>query len=344
MVSVAAACVFPFAANAVAQNDQIPGSVPRYATDAYPGFDREEGIVISEKKEPRWFAFMNGPKKDNPADQLAWAEACEAAGSLRAARRGYDALVREWPASKEAPVAQERLAELYFSKYNEYIEAFNEYKYLLDYYSTQCDYSKVAARMYETALLMRKSGKRLLFVRFANTVETRRAFEAVVLRAPGADYAPAAMFEVARLRTDDNDYDRAVLVYENLRNMYRDSPEAEKSLLEECKVRMTLLAMHGYNRTRARDTVSFIKMAIREAREPAMRLELGIELAKATSFLEDEAYASARFYDSRTRTKRNAANAYAEFLRDYPASVHASKARARMAELEAESAEKEKSK
>ena len=74
-----------------------------YATDAFPGFDGLDDIPKPEKKTKSWFLSVS---RDTPAEQLAWSRAEEDAGNLRAARRGYDALVREWPASPEAPQAQ----------------------------------------------------------------------------------------------------------------------------------------------------------------------------------------------------------------------------------------------
>ena len=174
----------------------MPSSSTRYATDAYPGFDREETIIATEKKDPHWFGWINGPKMESAAEQLQWADECLAEGSDYAARRAYDALVREWPSSPEAPVAQRKLADMYWDVYRDYESAFEEYKYLLDFYSAQCDYDVMAERLYEAAKMMQIEGKTLLFFRFANTVDVRRAFEAVVLRAPGAKYAPEAMLTI----------------------------------------------------------------------------------------------------------------------------------------------------
>ena len=55
--------------------------------------------------------------------------------------------------------------------------------------------------------------------------------------------------------------------------------------------------------------------------------------------MEEEAYRSAAFYDSSTRTLRSAINAYERFLADYPGSVHAEEAKARLEELKARQAE-----
>ena len=56
-------------------------------------------------------------------------------------------------------------------------------------------------------------------------------------------------------------------------------------------------------------------------------------LDAAQGLLEDEAYRSACFYDSTTRTKRSAINAYEQFLADYPQSEHAEEVKARIEEL-----------
>ena len=327
-----------FAVAGVALADSgSPTSRTRYATDAYPGFDREENIVAPGKKEKRWFHFWNGPKYYTASEEFAYAKKCVEEGEWRKARRAYDALVREWPTSPEAPKAQLALADMYLEHYLEYDEAFEEYRYLLDYYPSQCDYDAMAYRLYEVAKLMREEGKTIIFFRFANTVDVRRAFEAVVLRAPGASYAPQAMLTIAELREDDGEFDKAVIVYENLRNLHAESEEAKEAIYREAKTRMTLLREHEYNRQRCQDTIDYLKMAVVDrSLTTERRDEINAWLAEAISLIENEAYAAARFYDSRTRTKRSAINAYERFLREYPASVHAEEALSRLAELKSE--------
>lgn len=317
-----------------------PSSSTRWATDAYPGFDREEEILEGSKKTPRWFSWINGPAKDDAASQLAYAQEMEAQGSWRAARRGYDSLVRGWPSSPEAPIAQEKLADLYFTHYLDYDEAFDEYKYLLDFYSSQCDYQAMARRLWEVAKLMEEEGKTFVFFRFANTVDVRRAFEAVVRRAPGADFTPDAMLRIAKLREDDDEYDRAVQVYENIRNLFPLTTEAKLALHREGKARMYVLRVHEYNRQRCKDTIEFLRMALTMNPDVDVKSDLTAWLNEAVGKIEDDAFMSAKFYDSRTRTKRSAINAYERFLREYPASRHVDAARARLNELQSEAAEK----
>ena len=335
---LAAAAASAWAAFALAAMEHpMPGLGPgvngaRYATDAYPGFDDTDEITKPERKEPRWFRFLTGPGRDSAAEQFSYCVGLLQKGDFSTARRQLDALVREWPTSPEAPKAQLALAEICLDPLHDTEDAFKEHRYLLDFYSLQCDYEKVADRLYEIAGRLKEEGKEILFVRFANTVDVRRAYETCVLRAPGAKWVPAAMLTIGSLREDEGKYDEAVKVYENLRNLHPGTEEALSAIARESAVRMILLRNHEYNRSRCLDTRDFLKMARGTCRaEDAEAIEA--DLREAETLLEREAYLGATFYDSPTRTKRSAINAYERFLADYPTGARADAARARLKEL-----------
>ena len=331
--SIFFACLFAAGfALAGARPCSAPGPGQGYATDAYPGFDTEESIVSPSKKEPKWFAFINGPNRENPADQYAYCLGLLQDGDASKAAKQLDALVRGWPQSEEAPKAQQLLAETLLGKLADPIEAFAEYRYLIDFYSLQCDFNALADRLYATAGRMLEEGKRFIWFRFDNTVDVRRAFEACVVRAPGAKWTPKAMLTVAELREKEGKPEEAVKVYENLRNLYAGTPEAVDAYYREAKVRVGLLEDHEYNRSRCQDTINFMKLALRNC-EVSRIEEIKGMLESAEGRIEAEAYAAAKFYDSRTRTPRSAINAYERFLSDYPAGEHADAVRARLEEL-----------
>ena len=309
-----------------------PGPGMRYATDAYPGFDTESDVISPERKEPRWFQFVTGPNCDNATDQLAYCRQLEAEESWSKAVRQYDAIVRNWPTSAEAPEAQRRMAEILLEKEDDAEEAFAAYRYLVDFYSFRCDYNATVDKMYEIAWRMRLEGKTIVFFRFRNTVDVRRAFEACVLRAPGATWAPKALLTVGELREEEGRDTEAVTVYENLRNLHYGTAEAKEGVAREAQARMRLLRDHGYNRARCVDTAAFLKLAktlVETDRVP----EIDAALVEAERWLEEEAYRATCFYDSRMRTRRSAANAYEKFLKDYPNSVYADEVRARLEAL-----------
>ena len=315
----------------------MPGMGPgvngaRYATDAYPGFDDTEEMTKPERKEPRWFSFINGPNRANAADQLVYCQSLMADGDYAKARKQLDALVREWPTAPEAPKAQQMLAEVCFDKLGDAADAFSEYRYLLDFYSLQCDYGRMADMLYQVAGVMKIEGKEVMFVRFANTVDVRRAYETCVLRAPGAKWVPEAMMIIGGLREEEGKYEAAAKVYENLRNTHPNAPEAKAALAHEADVRMILLREHAYNRSRCRDTIKFLELALRSCRADDLETIRGY-VDEARRQIENEDYLGARFYDSTTRTKRSAINAYEKFLADHPNSARADEVRARLEAL-----------
>ena len=318
-------------ASALAEAPGLGPGLPnaRYATDAYPGFDCEEDNIKPERKEPHWFQFIRGPKCDNAADQYAYCQELVKDESWSKACRELDALVRNWPTAPEAWKAQKQLADLRLEKIGDAEEAFKDYRYLLDFYSTQCDYAATADKLHEVAGIMKLEGKEIMFIRFANTVDVRRCYEMCVLRAPGAPWVPDAMLIIAALREDEGKYTEAIKVYENLRNLYPDSKEAKTAIAREAATRMIVLREYGYNRVRARDTIDFLRMALLLCRPEDAAAVRGY-MEEALGILEEEAYLGAKFYDSKTRTKRSAVNAYEQFLRDYPGSVHADEVKSRI--------------
>ena len=322
--------VSALAASALAQ--AMPSSSAHYATDAYPGFDSEENIIAPSKKEPRWFAFWNGPKKSSASEQYAYCGELVAEESWSKAVKELDALVREWPASKEAAKAQEALATILLERLDDSIAAFEEYRYLIDYYSLYCDYSKMVDKLYEVAGRMRLEGKTIVFFRFRNTVDVRRAFEACVLRAPGAKWAPEAMLTIGELREEEEAYEQAVKVYENLRNLHFGSAEAKQAVAREAEVRKQLLDDYGYNHERVRDTINFYEMALRCCND-ADQARIKELLKSARELIEAEAWKAVHFYDSPSRTRRSAINAYEKYLKEYPEGAHIEEARKRLEEL-----------
>lgn len=325
------------AASVSAQDLGLPSSVQnaRYATDAYPGFDSEKNFA-PERKSPKWFAFINGPDCGDAATQMSHCRELEAEGKWSKAAKQYDALVREWPTSSEAPEAQRAYAQILEDREDDLEGAMAEYRYLLDFFSQSCDYNAIADKMYELAGKMREEGKTIMFFRFKNTVEVRHAFEAAVLRAPGAKWAPAAMLEIADLREEEGRDDEAVKVYENLRNIHYGTPEAAESLVREAYARMRILRECGYNRDRSRDTLSFLEMALKSCKEGENFSAISGFIAETKSLIEGEAFRAAAFYDSRMRTRRSAINALEKFLAEYPSSSHAAEAKARLEQLKGE--------
>ena len=312
------------------------GGYSQWATDHYPGFEGLDNLPVPEKKEKGWLAEWLGigtPKGATPAEQLAIAKKLEADGDYKAAAKAYDVLVREWPASVEAPEAQYRLAVVFENNLGEYADAFEEYSYLLDFYPKSCSYAKIVETQYKIVNLLHDTRRMFLGMSFTGNRELRQNYERIVRRAPGADYVPEAMLKIADLREQDSDYEEAIKVYSTLRSRHTGTVEARRALYLEAKARMWLVRRLAYNLPRCKDTEGYLKLALRNDPSHPNVEEMRMWLSELSDYLAEDAWVRAKFYDTKQRTRHAAVAAYGKFLSEYPDSSHADEARARIAEL-----------
>ena len=339
---MAAAILAASAASMAAPSQRVAGSGPgntsQWATDQYPGFDGLDNLPVPEKKDRgwlwRWFG-IGKPSCATAALQLEFAQKLATEEDYKGAAKAYDALVREWPASPEAPIAQFRLAYTLEANLQEYADAFEEYSYLLDFYPRSCPYAKIVAEQYKIVNLMHDTRRMFLGMSFTGNRQLRQGYEQVVRRAPGADYVPEAMLKIADLREQDIDYEEAVKVYSTLRNRYAGTIEARKALYLEAKARMWLVRRLAYNLPRCKDTEGYLKAAVRKDPSHPDVEEMRGWLKELREYLAKDAWTRAKFYDSRQRTRHAAVASYEKFLSEYPDSSHADEARARIEVLKA---------
>lgn len=315
------------------------GDRSMYATDAYPGFDGLDKLPVAEKKEKSWFLGVSRP---TPAEQLAYAKEEEAAGNIRSARRACDALVREWPTSPEAPVAQLMLAMIWAQKEEDYEEAFAELNYVLDFYSRDVNYTKLVEYQYKLANLMVKNRKTFWGMSFTSLRSLRQNYEMIVRRAPGASYVPEAMLQIAAIREQEHQYEEAVEVYSTLVSKFPATTEARNALYLGSKARMWLVRRHAYNQKRCQDTVNHLKRVLHLAPDHENAAEMTGWLNEITEYLAEDAFVRAKFYDTKQRSRHASVAAYERFLKEYPQSKHAEEARVRVRELLARPVAEEK--
>jgi len=326
------------AAVAVAQTH--PGSSYQrgYATDRFEGF---EAFGLDERIEQKTKSFWFSVRADNPADQLAYARAELAKDNLRAARKGFEALVREWPAAPEAPEAQLDLARLY-EKRKKYSRAFDEYQYLLTFYAGVCPYEEVLSQQFKIANLLLHENVSMFGWVLSGTDAARKRFEQVVRNAPSSPIAPQAMLIVGGIRTSEKETDEAIKVYDGLLNRYGETDQATDAAYLSAKCRYDRASKNTYNEAHCRDAISFLRaVTARMPRHPQIG-QMTKWLEELTGQLEEQSYRNAVFYDTRQRNRRAALMAYNTFLKEFRDSKYADRVRARIAELEAKQATSKK--
>ena len=313
-----------------------PGGYSQWATDQYPGFDGLDTLPVPEKKEMGWIRKWFGVGAPNGAtalEQMSVAKGLEEKCEYKDAVKAYDALVREWPASVEAPEAQFRMAKLLETSLGEYSDAYEEYAYLLDFYPRSCPYADVVETQYKLVNLLYDTRRVFLGMSFTGNRELRQSYERIVRRAPGAAYVPEAMLKIADLREQDTDYEESIKVYSSLRSRYPGTVAARVALYREAKARMWLVRRLAYNLPRCKDTESYLKLAIKNDPSHPDVEEMRTWLKELSDYLAEDAWTRAKFYDTRMRTRHATIAAYEKFIAEHPDSSRAEEARARIAAL-----------
>ena len=169
---------------AVAQEGPSSGARPAaspnkrggYATDQFDGFaDMKVDERLEQKETSMWYSVS----EDTPPKQLAYARQAYTDGHMRRARKGYEALIREWPTSKEAAQAQLFLAQYYEAR-KDYERAFQEYQYLLTFYSGVCPYNEILDRQYKLANVLRSDNRSMFGWMLSEPESNRIRYEQIV--------------------------------------------------------------------------------------------------------------------------------------------------------------------
>jgi outer membrane protein assembly factor BamD (BamD/ComL family) len=321
------------AAAVVAQDYRPVGSMQHnrgYATDQFEGF---EAFGLDDRIEQKTKSIWFGTRFETPAEQLAYAREELAKGHLRGARKGFEGLIREWPAATEAAEAQLGLAQLYEQR-KKYARAFDEYQYLLTFYSGVSPYDEVLDRQFKIANFLLHDNTGLFGWVLSGTDTIRQRFEQIVRNAPSSPLAPQAMLIAGGIRASEKETDEAIKIYDGLLNRYGDTEQATDAAYLSAKCRYGRATKNTYNEDHTRDAVSFLKAVTdRMPRHPQIS-EMRGWLAELSTQLEEQCYKNAVFYDSRQRNRQAAIAAYRSFLTEFRDSKYADRVRARLAELE----------
>jgi len=326
------ACVFAMVSAAVAQSTASRvGQNRGYATDQFEGFEAYDlDERVPQKAWSMWFSLHRGTAQE----QLAFAYQERKEGRLNHARKCLEALVREWPTTKEAAEAQLEIARIQEAR-SKFDQAFEEYQYLLIHYAGNCPYEKILETQYKLANLLLHDNRSMFGWLLSGNDIVRERFEVIVRNAPRSDLAPECMLIIAGLRVSDDELDEAVKVYDGLLNRYPTSKQAPDAAYLAAKCRYDLAKRNQSNEARCRDAVAFLR-AIR-TRMPAhpRRAEINAWHTEMTDLLIDQNYRNARFYDTKHRNVSAAKAAYQRFLSEFGSSKYAEEIRQRLAVLEA---------
>jgi outer membrane protein assembly factor BamD (BamD/ComL family) len=316
-------------------SSQRPAGAPPknsgYATDQFEGFKAlDPEARPAQKEESLWFSVT----EDTAAKHLAYCRQAFTNGNLRSARKGYEALVRKWPTTKEAAEAQLGLAQLYEYR-KKYERAFEEYQYLLNFYSGACPYNDVLDRQFKIANLLRADNKSMFGGILGESEDNRLRYEQIVRNAPRSEFAPKSMLIVGDIHREEKEMEEAIKVYDGLLNRFPKAPEAEAAAFFAAQARYERAKTQQTNEANLRDARSFMQTVMQIMPAHPQKDQLNAWVAELGDQLEENSYATALFYDTKQRNTAAALAAYRRFLSEFRSSKYAERVRERLAELEA---------
>lgn len=287
-----------------------------------------------ERKEPSWWWR---PRCASAAEQWAYAEGLEQGGSLRRARNAYNDLVHEWGASPYAGRAQHRIAEISLKR-GDLERAYEEYVYLIAYFAGQCPYEQVLDSCFRTANAILGENRSFLGLPLASDAFHRENFERILFYAPRWHKAPEVLIRIGALHEADSDYALAAKVYDTIIARFPKSNRVEDAAYRSAWCHRELARREKEHLSRCRDSILAIRALTNRFPEHPRLGEFKRWIAELERRYEDLRFAQAAFYDQHRYGAKAALGAYAQFLKEFPASVHAEAITNRMAELKAQPA------
>lgn len=302
------------------------GGMPEgMATEGNPGAD----TII--RKQPSYWKKASRP---TAPEQLAYAEALEEKGRKGQARKAFDALVHTWHDTPEAVKAQMAVARLY-EEDGKYEKAFDQYQYMVEYYSGRFPYETLLDHQFAIANLMRtrRTGRLLGFKGFKQDVKAVAMFEKLVENAPRWERTPEARLMIGMIYEDRGEPEDAIFAYEVLQSRHRGSDAASTAAFRAAVCRYHLAKRYNRDEQSCRRAMSALAALSRDYPNHPNRDEAQLYLDELRTHLADMYFDRAAFYDRAGHKPKAAVIAYSEFMRRFPESEHASIARDRLAAL-----------
>ena len=286
--------------------------------------------MVIELKEPSW--WWHNPKKETPAEQLAYAASLERDGRTEKAMDAYDDLVHEWHATPEALQAQLALARL-ASADGQTKRAYDENIYLLAHFAGRFPLEPVLRDAVAQADFMANENAGRTF-RIYSGQALRQNYERIIHFAPRWPRVPELLLRIAELYEKEGEYAGAITVCDRIIVDWPSTSLADRITELYCRCCRLQADVWKNDIGRLHRLERLIGGALR-FRPAHPNAERFAEMQREIYIMRRErSYAQASFYDNPAAYSPDAAlRAYQAFLRDFPDAPQAAAVRTRVAEL-----------
>jgi len=272
--------------------------------------------------------------KDTPEDQIAYARKFYEAKNLKDALREFKKLLKYYPLSKEAPVAQYYAGRIMEDLDNPY-EAFKAYQKVIDTYPYTELVDDVIEREYKIADAF-FSGKKIKIVGKWQIPAKDKAieiFKAVADNSPYGKYADLAKYKAGLCYKDIQDYNSAILMFKDLIDRYPSSSIIDKARFQLAECSKLLAVKPAYDQTPTNLARKEFEDFLKKHPDSEMAADAKQVVDKLKSREAEHAYETGKFYEER-RAPQSAVIYYNDIVQNYPNTEWAKKAQERLNELE----------
>lgn len=284
---------------------------------------------------------LAGAEGRNALDQMNKARAAEEDGSHRSAIRTYAAVAKRYPNSIYAPEALYRSARLRLGR-KDYTKAFDDYQQVLARYPNTPRFNEITGEQYRiaSALLDGARGRMLwgLLPGFTQRDKAIEYFETILVNAPYSDYAPLSLMNIARGHQRLGNTEEAIDALDRMINNYSQSLLAPDAYLKLAQTHASLVDGPYYDQGSTKESITYFTdfMLLFPSDTNIASAEKGLDGMK--TMLAESKMRIADFYFYKRSNYKAARVFYNEAITAYPESAIASRAKTRLAEVEAKAA------
>jgi outer membrane protein assembly factor BamD len=281
---------------------------------------------------------LAGADGRNALDQMNKARLAEDDGSNRSAIRTYQAVAKKYPNSIYAPEALYRSALLRL-KGQDYAKAFEDFQSVLSRYPNTRRFNEIVGEQYRiaSAMLDGARGRMLwgLLPGFTQRDKALEFFENILSNAPYSDYAPLSLMNIARGHQKLGNTESAIDALDRMINSYGQSLLAPDAYLKLAQTHASLVDGPFYDQGATKESITYFTdfMLLFPGDGNVGVAEKGLDGMK--TMLAESKIRMADFYFYKRSNYKAARVFYNEAITAYPESAVATKAKARLAEVEA---------
>lgn len=284
---------------------------------------------------------LAGAEGRNALDQMNKARAAEEAVSRRSAIRTYQAIAKKYPNAIYAPESLYRSARLRLAG-KDYVKAFEDFQQVLSRYPNTRRFNEIIGEQYRiaSAMLDGARGRMMwgLLPGFTQRDKALEFFETILANAPYSDYAPLSLMNIARGHQRLKNTENAIDALDRMINNYGQSLLAPDAYLKLAQTHASLVDGPHYDQAATKEAITYFTdfMLLFPADTNVAAAEKGLDSMK--TMLAESKIRMADFYFYKRSNYKAARVFYNEAITAYPESAIASRAKARLAEVEAKAA------